>query len=107
MNLSRLVAELGPGFLKDHIAKAKAAGADVEFLEEHGPAMVNAVSDLLLDQETDRQDTGRAKFIAHLAADLLRGWPGEPSMHYVEAVRVAAQIIELAEKYVVDHPSRA
>jgi hypothetical protein len=107
MNLSRLVAELGPSMLKQHIADSKARGADVSFLEEHGDSLINAVSDAMLDNETRREDVGRAKFIAHLAADLLRGWPGEPSMHYEEAVGVAVKIVELSEKAATEHPSRA
>ncbi len=102
MNLSRIIADLGPSLLAQHIEQSKAAGADVSFLEENGTQILNAVSDALLTNETNQEDRGRAKFIAHLAADLLRGWPGEPSMHYVEAVQVAAKILKLAEKAAVE-----
>lgn len=107
MKLSRLVAELGPSLLGDYIKNVKESGADTSFLEEHGTTILNAVTDQLLTNEVQSEDRGKAKFIAHLAADLLRGWPGEPSLHYAEAVRVAVQILELSEKAVTDPDSRA
>jgi hypothetical protein len=107
VNVSKLVAEFGPQLLQQHIAATKSAGGDTAFLEEHGMAIVNAVSDALLDKETTQEDRGRAKFIAHIAAELLRGWPGEPGLHVGDAVDAAANILALAEQAAINRPSRA
>lgn len=102
MNLSRLVSEIGPSVLQSQIQSIEKEGGDASFLREHGTRILNGLSDHLLDQEVTREDSGRARFIAHLAADLLRGWPGEPSLHYQEAVRIAVEIIKLADKAASD-----
>src|SRR3954468_12058903 len=99
MNLSKIIAEVGPSFLQSQIAALKAQGADTSFYEEYGPLVLNAVTDLLLEKETKEQGSRNAHFIAHIAADLLRGWPGEPNEASVDlAVQLAKRLVAKAEK---------
>lgn len=99
MNISRLVAELGPVFVQQQISSMVANGQDPSFFEEHGAALVNGLSDALREKEVSNKKHGKADFVAHLAADLLHGWHGEPTEQAaVEAVRIAKRIIDEAEK---------
>lgn len=103
--LSRLVAEFGPFILSELIKRERAdleltAGRHEEptFLEVHGARMLEGLSDTMLEQEQTADVHGRAEFIAHLAADLLGAWPGEPELHLADAVTCASTILELSEK---------
>lgn len=101
MSLSKFIAEVGPVFLNIQIAEAKRRGEDTSLLEEYGPHAVNALSDSLLEKETQQKDLGKARFIANIASDLLRdsGAGSEITENEVDnAVRLAKRLVAQAEK---------
>lgn len=99
MNLSRIIAEVGPAILEHQIAAIEATGGDSSMLKTMGPMMLNALSDQLLDNETNGKKKSDSHFIAHIAAELLRDWPGEPTLDAADqAVRIAKRIVDQAEK---------
>lgn len=98
MNLAKLVMQQGPAVLQKYIETQKAAGVDTAFLEEFGPGILDGLADGLLAQEHERESGRKASFMAHLAADLLRGWPGEPSAQAADqAVDLAHHIMNRCE----------
>ena len=99
MNLSKIIAEVGPSFLSSQIEALRAQGGDTKFYEEWGPVILNAVTDLLLEKETKQDARRDSHFIANIAADLLRGWPGEPNEASCDlAVQLAKRLIAQSEK---------
>ncbi len=99
MSLAKVVSELGPVVLQQMIAMEQRAGRKTELLETLGPDVLEGVTDALLAQEHQQDSRGKAKFCASLAADLLHGWPGEPSIGAAtEAVKIAKHLMLEAEK---------
>lgn len=102
MKVSALLAQFGPVLLEKYADEAAKTGADGEHLaqlRELGNVILHSVTDALLEQEITQDNTRKADDLAHLAADLLRGWPGEPTEQAaVDAVRVAKKLIDEAER---------
>lgn len=102
MKLSQLVSTLGPLFLEKTIADMRAVDPEspmAMLMAEHGLDVINGLSDSLLSKEKHVDVQGKSRFVAHVAADLLRGWPGEPSTQSaVMAVRIAKTLADEAER---------
>ncbi len=95
MNIAKTIANLGPPIANAYLDTLPPSVAEV--MREKLHTMIEQVADSALEQEHDRA----AMHLAHLAADLLRGWPGEPTAQAArEAVEVAAELLKAARKAV-------
>lgn len=101
MKLSRIIAELGPQLIQHQIEAIEAAGGNADQWKLMAPLVINAITDMFLDRETHEKNDGKAHFVAHVAADMLRTWPGEPSAANVDsAVKLAKRLVDKAEEIV-------
>ncbi len=108
MNIAKLIMQQGPALLQKYIESQKELGIDTTLLEELGPGVIEGVADGLLAQEHERAQHREASFMAHLAADLLRGWHGEPTAAAAdEAVDLAKRIMDRCELFASKQPPPA
>ncbi len=106
MNIAKTIAEVGPLLLQHLVSTGKDRGEDTSFLEEFGPRILEAVADQVLANEHTQKNQGKARFCPHLAGELLRGWPGEPSITAAkQAVQIAKCLVDEAER-VCEPPAR-
>lgn len=102
MNLSHLVSRLGPQIFAMYLDTQRGLGVPPEQLEklaEVGQAAIDGFADAMLKKEHVGDAAQKAHFVAHLAGELLRGWPGEPTQDAADsAVRIAKRIVDQSEK---------
>lgn len=86
MKLSAFIAQTGPQLIELYAASTGLPPAATEELRP----MLDTFVDAMQAKEHEGERIDRARFISHLAADIMRGWPGEPSRD------AARQCVELA-----------
>jgi len=109
MNLAPIATQIAPflvdQYVQSQVAAAEARGlagdalAEVEHNAREFAITVSQVVTASLEKQEDPEAKSRSRFVAHIAADLLRGWPGEPTAAAArEAVAIAKTLVDEAER---------
>lgn len=101
MEISRIIAELGPQLIARELESAREQGdaQRVAFFENVAPELCNAAADGFSSYEKNKQAASKAQWVAETAAHMLMHHQGEVMDADVDdAVRIAKRIMDQAER---------